>query len=221
MVTTPIIYGTGGYPNARCESSLATFAYQLLGTLQDTWTGRAWYGGAVLASKVVWSQSETSPENQTVSLLRFPLSPSRSGGFHMSKLEGDREEQVVLMLAEEKLDEAGKEGEAVAVFHYERQKGGYRQDRANSPHQGTLKIAGHSLQPLSQGKFGLNIRKMQFPKPVVEPWHRETVTSHPCSYSELAQTSPEWPDAVLWVLLCTVGADTSRDPAQTMALNLL
>lgn len=137
----------------------------------------------------------------------------------MSKLEGAREEQIVLMLAEEKLDETGKEEEAIAVFRY--WKGGYRQDRLNSPHWGTLKIVGHSLQPLSQGKFGQHIRKMQFPKPVVKPWHRERL-----SHLILAVTQSRPKQALNNLMqfcescLHCVGADTSRDPVQPMALNL-
>lgn len=113
-------------------SSLAFLAYHLLGTPQDRWTGQAWYGGAVLALKVVWSRSETSLENRIVLVLLFPLSPAQSGGFHTPKLERAREEHVEMTTAEENLKERGEEEDAIAVFHY--WKGGFRQYRANSPY---------------------------------------------------------------------------------------
>ena len=170
------------------ESSLAIFTYHLLGTPQDRWTGRAWYGGAVLALKVVWSQSETSPEYQTVLILLFPLSPAQSGGFHMSKPgkskklgggQAGRGCNCCLPLLKRGLQ--ARQSKLSSLVHTE--------------------IASHSLWPLSQGKCHLDISKMHFHKTMVKPWHRQAVTSHPWSSSELSQTNPERPDLVLWVLL--------------------
>lgn len=121
------------------KSSLAIFAYLSPGTPQDRWTERAWYGGAVWALTVVWSQSETNLENRTVLILLSPPSPAQSVGFHMSKPGKSRWQSCQHENKQTNKREPGgrtgqevQEEEAIAAFHY--LKEGYRQDSVN-PHE--------------------------------------------------------------------------------------